>query len=235
MNYKLKNIKKIRTLETIMKGNNATASTRQQHIRTGLRYMLFLTGMIGIVACGGGAGTEQSPQQSDTNNNQNNLDIYSGTPERDTDVRAFKTTVYDGLRLTDRCGGCHTSTSDTAQTPFFMQRDDVNTAYDIAMGNTGGPAYIDTATPSNSTLVTKMLSTPGAQGHNCWLETKEACAFYITNRIQNMVSVAAGADAREIPLTAPDDHEIEVFRSWPDTPPAAFATLHNLLWNSQCS
>jgi len=202
-------------------------------LKTGILSTLLLTGIFILSACGGGAGTEQLPQQS----NQNSvtvIDIYNGAPERDDAVRAFKTTVYDGLRLTDRCGGCHTSTSNTEQTPYFMQRDDVNAAYDIAMGNTGGAVLINLSDPASSRLVTKVLSGAGPQGHNCWLETKEACAFYITNRIQNMVSVAAGGSTREIPLTAPQDHEIEVFRTWPDTPPPEFATLHNIL-RANCS
>ena len=212
-----------------MNGHKANITAKPKlNYRVGLLGTLLLTSLFTLGACGGGAGTEQLPQQSNQSNSTS-VDIYNGTPERDDQVRAFKTTVYDGLRLTERCGGCHTSTSNTSQAPYFMQRDDVNVAYDTAMGNLGGAVLINTTDPASSRLVTKMANDPKPEGHHCWLETKEACAFFITNRIQNMVSVAQGNNSREIPLTAPQDHEIEVFRAWPDTPPAQFATLHNIL------
>ncbi len=215
-----------------MNGHNANTTAKPlSTFKTGVINFLLLASFITLAACGGGADTTPNPQQS--NLNSISVDIYDGEPERDDLVRSYKTTVFDGLRLTDRCGACHTSTSSSAREPYFVQRNDVNIAYDWAVGNMGSAPLIDLADPANSRLVTKVGS--GPNGHNCWLENKEACVFYITNRIQNMVSTQAGNADREIPLTPPEDHEIEVFKSWPEDAPSGFGTLHTILRNNCAS
>ncbi len=77
--------------------------------------------------------------------------------------KASRSEFWEKTRSTDRCGSCHNET--VGQTPMFVRTDDVNLAYDDAIGK------IDRDLPSLSEFVAKVSSPP--IGHNCWVEDPE--------------------------------------------------------------
>src|SRR5690606_29635030 len=96
---------------------------------------------------------------------------YTGPAAQNADVQAFRINLWQNIRASNRCGGCH---NEGGQTPTFARNDDVNLAYQAA--NT----VVDLVQPDQSRLVTKV-----AEGHNCWLAAASACADTLTVWIRN--------------------------------------------------
>src|SRR5262245_38034488 len=103
-----------------------------------------------LAGCGGGADVEEQPE-TDTPQASD----YTGPAPTTADVQSFKINLWDNVRSTNRCGGCHGT---GGQTPAFARSDDVNLAYAAAN------SVVDLQSPGDSRMVTKV-----AGGHNCWL------------------------------------------------------------------
>ncbi len=71
---------------------------------------------------------------------------YTGPVPSTADVQAFMTNVWDNLKATNRCGGCHAA---GGQSPQFVRQDDINQAYSSAI------SVVDLTSPKDSTMVTK--------------------------------------------------------------------------------
>ncbi|MBX2810021.1 MAG: LamG domain-containing protein [Cellvibrionaceae bacterium] len=134
-----------------------------------------------VTACGGssgGAGGNNTPtitpDDTPTTTADNSVS-YSGPAPRDATVQNFRSALWQEMAQTNRCGACHVQSG--SATPAFARSDNINTAYDTAA------ALIDSATPANSRLVTKIL-----EGHNCWLSNDSVCASLMTTWIQNFLN-----------------------------------------------
>jgi hypothetical protein len=147
-----------------------------------------LAASIALSACGGaGAPTTSNPAPSQSVS----VDAYTGPPAATADVAAFQINFWQNVRVQNRCGQCHNSTS-PAQMPNFARSDDVNLAY--AQANT----VVNLATPSTSLIVTKV-----AGGHNCWLADPGACGQILTTWIANWAGASGAASATAVQLQAP--------------------------------
>jgi Concanavalin A-like lectin/glucanases superfamily len=148
---------------------------------------------IALSACGGaGAPTTTNPPPSQTVQ----ADAYTGPPAATADVTAFQVNFWNNVRVQNRCGQCHNSTS-PAQMPNFARSDDVNLAY--AQANT----VVNLATPSTSLIVTKV-----AGGHNCWLADSGACGQILTTWIANWAGASGASSATTVQLQAPPDQAV---------------------------
>ncbi len=104
---------------------------------------------------------------------------YTGPAPRDADVQAFKVSLWENIRSTDRCGGCH---HEGGQSPMFARSDDVNLAYQAAQ------SLVNANEPGQSELVLKV-----GGGHNCWVASPQACADTMLTWVQNWLGGGAGA------------------------------------------
>src|SRR5437588_2962770 len=74
-----------------------------------------------VVACsaGGPATQVNQPTNSPTANG------YTGPASANADVQAFKINLWENIRASNRCGGCHHA---GGQSPMFARSDDVHLA-----------------------------------------------------------------------------------------------------------
>ncbi len=165
-----------------------------------------------LSGCGGGAGTESLPPPAGPAGQSN----YSGPAPATADVQSFMVNLWDNIRSSSRCGGCHNTS--VGQTPMFAREDDVNLAYESA--NT----IVDLNLPSNSRMVAKV-----AGGHNCWLSSDQACADIITTWIENWAGGTGSSAGRTIQLEAPADIDVGTSKSFPADSALFAATVHPLL------
>jgi hypothetical protein len=172
-----------------------------------------LAASIALSACGGaGAPTTTNPAPSQTVAPA----AYSGPPAATADVTAFQVNFWNNVRVQNRCGQCHNSTS-PAQMPNFARSDDVNLAY--AQANT----VVNLATPSTSLIVTKV-----AGGHNCWLADNGACGQILTTWIANWASAAGAASATAVQLQAPPDQSVGQSLNFP----ASYTDYQNTIYTN---
>jgi hypothetical protein len=171
--------------------------------------LLVLLLALSLAGCGGGASTEANPVTAPPNG-----PTYNGPPPATADVQAFRINLWENIKATNRCGQCHGA---GGQVPMFARGDDVNLAYEAA--NT----VVNLTQPSDSRMVAKV-----GGGHNCWLSANSACADILTTWITNWAGAAAGGGT-QIQLIPPPLRDVGSSRNFPDTPPASFAGVHNLL------
>ncbi len=177
--------------------------------------LLFAAGFV-VSACGGGAQTTDLPPPQ-TGGGDNTI-VYTGsTAPRDSDVEKFLTEFWGPVHNQGTCGDCHNES--VGQTPMFVRMDDINMAYDEAVGS------IDRDQPSLSRLVEKV-----GGGHNCWNSEPSVCSSVMTTWIENWVGAGA-ADGRQIVLTPPASTDPGTSKNFPPdaSGPPSFAPLHNLL------
>jgi cytochrome c553 len=148
---------------------------------------LFLA--IVLAGCGPSGPATQVNQATGTAPTSN----YTGPAPANADVQAFKVSVWENIRTTDRCGGCHYA---GGQSPQFARSDDVNLAYQAAV------PLVNTSQPGQSTLVQQV-----GGGHNCWVASPQACADTMLTWIQNWIGGGAGA-SEKIQLVAPPDQSV---------------------------
>ena len=180
-------------------------------MRTQITLLLLIVPFLltGLSGCGG-ASTEATP----TSNN-NEFSTYSGPVARSVDVQSFRLSLWDGLKADNRCGGaCHVV---GGQAPLFVRQDNINLAYDEALG------FVNLSSPASSLMVSKV-----AAGHNCWLTSDSACAATIAAFIENWAgdTVSGG---RAIELEAPPIKTPGASKSFPDTPGLFATNIHPLL------
>jgi hypothetical protein len=150
--------------------------------------LLALAASFALSACGGaGAPTTATPAAAPSAT----ADAYTGPAPATADVQAFEVSLWNNIRVQNRCGQCHNATS-PAQMPNFARSDDVNLAY--AQANT----VVNLAQPSTSLMVTKVSG-----GHNCWLADNNACGQILTTWISNWANATGASSATTVQLVAP--------------------------------
>jgi hypothetical protein len=168
-------------------------------------------GVLTLAGCSGGSNTEQNPVPDRPSAGAD----YVGPGAANDDIQAFRNEFWTNIRGADRCGGCHNA---TGQSPSFARSDDVNQAYQQATG------IVNRENPSLSTLVTKV-----AGGHNCWRGDPAACASDLTRWITAWVG-ATGTGGKQITLLEPQPVDAASGKRFdPNTPPAGFVAVYNLL------
>jgi hypothetical protein len=183
---------------------NVPASTRATQVA------LLLLSCSLIAACGGsGAPTAEQPVTT-----ASAPPDYSGPDPATSDVQEFRINLWDNIKATDRCGGCHVAGD---QTPMFARQDDINLAYEAA--NT----IVDLASPADSRMVAKV-----AGGHNCWQASDSVCADLLTTWIGNWAG-ASGTTPAQIQLEAPVLRDPGDSRSFPLDSGLFASTVHPLL------
>ncbi len=128
-----------------------------------------------LTACGGGAETVDNIATGGGGGPIIKDEPYTGPVARDAAVLRFQQEFWSNARTTDRCGSCHNES--VARTPMFVRSDDVNMAYDAAIG------VVDTDQPSESIIVAKVYS--DGNGHNCWIADASVCQTIMTTWIEN--------------------------------------------------
>ncbi len=150
-----------------------------------------------LAACGDSEVETNPPVQVDTPNN-----TYSGPAPQTEDIQKYKTALFDNIATSDRCGACHKVDE---QAPYFARFDDVNLAYAATT------SLVELTTPAQSRLVTKVAS-----GHNCWLDSAQACADTMTQWIK-LWSDDRVSTATTIELTAPVIREPGTSKNFPES------------------
>lgn len=150
-----------------------------------------------LTACGDSEVETNPPVQVDTPNN-----TYSGPAPQTEDIQKYKTALFDNIATSDRCGACHKVDE---QAPYFARFDDVNLAYAATT------PLVELATPTQSRLVTKVAS-----GHNCWLDSAQACADTMTQWIK-LWSDDRISTATTIELTPPVIREPGTSKNFPES------------------
>ena len=167
-----------------------------------------------VSACGESAVETKPPAPIDAPNNN-----YTGPAPQTEDIQKYKTALFDNIATGERCGACHNVDE---QAPYFARFDDVNLAYGATT------SLVDLAKPAQSRLVEKV-----AGGHNCWLDSDQACADTMTQWIK-LWSDDRISTATTIELTAPIIREPGSSRSFPSSS-ADFATHIYPVVNQYCS
>ena len=181
-----------------------------------------LAATLALSACGGGGvGTAVNPQATGTST----TDAYTGPAAASPDVQAFEINLWNNIRSSNRCGGCHNATT-PAQMPNFARSDNVNLAY--AQANT----VVNLQQPSTSLMVTKV-----AGGHNCWLSDPTACGSILTTWISNWASAAGGSTTTsQVQLVAPPVVSVGQSLNFPNDGGAEYeATIYNNVTSVYCS
>ena len=161
---------------------------------------LFIGALLTVLtACSGGSGSDT--QALENLNAVSATANYTGPAPHNADVQSFKLEVWDKLVADNRCGGCHGS---GGQAPNFVRGDDINLAYNAAVGIT------DFDIPSNSRIVQKV-----GGGHNCWLESNIACADIVASYISAWVSQSTGGGASVVVLTPPPLKDVGSSKTFP--------------------
>ncbi|HJS90512.1 MAG TPA: LamG domain-containing protein [Steroidobacteraceae bacterium] len=162
---------------------------------------------LALAGCGPSGPATQVNQPTGTVPTSN----YTGPAPQTVDVQHFQVSLWNNIRSTDRCGGCH---HQGGQSPMFARSDDVNLAYQAAL------PLVNTSQPGQSTLVLKVGS-----GHNCWVASAQACSDTMLTWIQNWIGGGAGA-SEKIQLVPPPQQSVGGTKLFP-TDSTAFQTL---LW-----
>ncbi len=183
--------------------------------------LVVLAGFV-LAACGGGASTTDLPPPQNGGGNTGGTP-YTGPVARDDDVLKFQQEFWGNARGTDRCGGCHNES--VGQSPMFVRNDDVNMAYDVAIG------LVNTQQPSLSEIVAKVQT-----GHNCWVTDPNVCAAIMTTWIENWAGdgIAGGRQIVLIPPTSSDPGSSRNFPADPFGPPSFETLLHQPILTTYC-
>lgn len=156
---------------------------------------LFVSTLLLLSACGGSDVVEKPPVNQEQNNTE-----YTGPAPATEDIQKYKTALWDNISGTDRCGQCHT---EGVQAPYFANRDNINDAYAATS------LLVDLSKPEDSDLVDKVSS-----GHNCWLDSDQACGETMQQWIKIWADERVSV-ANTIELTAPVIKEPGASKSFP--------------------
>jgi mono/diheme cytochrome c family protein len=165
-----------------------------------------------LVGCGGGSDTQVVETPLPPVSEQPVVNYTGPAPSTD-DIQNFKLALWDNVATAERCGACHIQDQ---QGPSFARNDDINLAYSQTNG------LVSLSSPQDSILVTKV-----ADGHNCWLDSHQACADIMTTWIGNWGSNEQAAT--QIVLQAPVDKDPGANKNFPADSALFADTLHPLL------
>jgi cytochrome c553 len=127
---------------------------------------------------------------------------YTGPAAANADVQSFKVNLWENIRTSDKCGGCH---HEGGQSPMFARSDDVNLAYQAAN------PLVNFTQPDQSTLVLQVGS-----GHNCWVADPSACASTMLTWIKAWIGSSA-TSSTGVTVTAPSSSTVAGGKQFPAT------------------
>jgi hypothetical protein len=164
-----------------------------------LRQTAALALLTTVVACTAGGPSTTQTQATNPGNSASN---YTGPAAANADVQAFKVNLWENIRTSDKCGGCH---HEGGQSPMFARSDDVNLAYQAAN------PLVNFQQPEQSTLVLQVGS-----GHNCWVADPKACADTMLTWIKAWVG-NTGSSNTGTTVTAPSSTDVGGGKQFPTT------------------
>ena len=180
-------------------GKGVESMSRLEHVVRTARALAASAALLlaaSLAGCGPSGPSTQVNQPTGTAPTSN----YTGPAPANADVQAFKVSLWENIRSTDRCGGCHHA---GGQSPMFARSDDVNLAYQAAQ------SLVNANQPGQSELVLKVGS-----GHNCWVASPQACADTMLTWVQNWLGGGAGA-SQKVQLIPPPEQSVGGTRIFP--------------------
>lgn len=153
--------------------------------------------------------TESLPATSTT------VRSYTGPAPATSDVQAFMVNVWENLRPSNRCGGCHVA---GGQSPSFVRQDDINLAYAEAI------SLANLSSPADSRFVTKV-----AGGHNCWESSDSVCGATMTAYISKWAGVIGASGGTIIDLVAPTIKSAGATKNFPTDSTLFASTVYPIL------
>jgi hypothetical protein len=132
---------------------------------------------------------------------------YTGPAAANADVQSFKVNLWENIRTSDKCGGCH---HEGGQSPMFARSDDVNLAYQAAN------PLVNFTQPDQSTLVLQVGS-----GHNCWVADPKACADTMLTWIKAWIGSSA-TSSTGVTLTPPASTAVAGGKQFPTSSVSPF-------------
>jgi hypothetical protein len=127
---------------------------------------------------------------------------YTGPAAANADVQSFKVNLWENIRTSDKCGGCH---HEGGQSPMFARSDDVNLAYQAAN------PLVNFTQPDQSTLVLQVSS-----GHNCWVADPKACGDTMLTWIKAWIGSSA-TSTTGVTLTPPSSTAVAGGKQFPSS------------------
>ena len=164
-----------------------------------LRQVAALAMLTTVVACTAGGPSTTPTQNTNPGNNASN---YTGPAPANADTQAFKVNLWDNIRTSDKCGGCH---HEGGQSPMFARSDDVNLAYQAAN------PLVNFQQPDQSRFVLKV-----GGGHNCWVADAKACADTMLTWIKAWVGTS-GSSNTGTTVTPPSSTDVAGGKLFPPT------------------
>ncbi|HEY4210904.1 MAG TPA: LamG domain-containing protein [Steroidobacteraceae bacterium] len=162
-----------------------------------LRHAGAMVALAVLAACSAGGPSTSVNQPTSSTSTANS---YTGPAAANADVQAFKVNLWENIRVSSKCGGCH---HEGGQAPMFARSDDVNLAYQAA-----GP-LVSFTQPDQSELVLKVSG-----GHNCWVSDPKACGDTMLTWIKAWVG-AGSSSTTGIQLQAPPSQSVGGGKQFP--------------------
>ena len=173
---------------------------RLNSIRAGmgaLKIAAVLAAVTAVAACTTGGPSTVQTQATTPGATASN---YTGPAPANADVQSFKINLWENIRTSDKCGGCH---HEGGQSPMFARSDDVNLAYQAAN------PLVNFAQPDQSELVLRVAS-----GHNCWVADPSACGDTMLTWIKAWIGTTSSSSTG-ITLTAPVSSSVAGGKQFP--------------------
>lgn len=197
--------------------------------------LIFLTGFtaVSIVACGGGASTENN-QNGSTNATIDSL-ITSTTS---AEVIAYEKEVWQKLSSQSRCGRCHGT---GGQSPQFVNGESIETAYAEALIFVRGTQVANLASPNDSLMVSIVRNghkQENGKSQACWLGTDKDCADAIRDYIAAWNGETSGTEAvkKGVELVAPSPlRDIGSSKNYPADNTDFKTLVHTPILSKYCS
>ncbi len=164
-----------------------------------LRHAAALALLTTLAACTAGGPATTQTQQTTPGTTASN---YTGPAAANADVQSFKVNLWENIRTSDKCGGCH---HEGGQSPMFARSDDVNLAYQAAN------PLVNFSQPDQSTLVLQVSS-----GHNCWVADPKACGDTMLTWIKAWIGSSA-TSSTGVTVTAPSSTDVAGGKLFPPT------------------
>jgi cytochrome c553 len=155
-----------------------------------LRHAAALALLTTVVACTAGGPATTAAQQTTPGSAASS---YTGPAAANADVQSFKVNLWENIRTSDKCGGCH---HEGGQSPMFARSDDVNLAYQAAN------PLVNFTQPDQSTLVLRVAS-----GHNCWVADPTACRDTMLTWIKAWIGSSATSNTG-VTVTPPSSSDV---------------------------
>jgi hypothetical protein len=173
---------------------------RFESIRAGarlLRHAAAVAVLATLAACTAGGPTTTSTQATTPGTAASS---YTGPAAANADIQSFKVNLWENIRTSDKCGGCH---HEGGQSPMFARSDDVNLAYQAAN------PLVNFTQPDQSTLVLQVSS-----GHNCWVADPKACGDTMLTWIKAWIGTSA-TSTTGVTVTAPSSTDVAGGKQFP--------------------